>query len=318
MRQKKSQKKISIVTPVLNEESVLSEFYNRVRKVLELNSVFFEIIFVNDGSTDKTPSILLNLHNKDSRVKIISFSRNFGHASAISAGLNFASGDATIVMDADLQDPPEVLESFIKKWKEGYHIVNGIKTKRKENFIKRFCYWFFYRLLSGVSSLKIPLDAGAFCLMDRRVVDIVNSLPERNRFLTGLRTWTGFRYYNLEFERADRFAGKTKYSLKKLFRLAADGIFSFSYVPLRLTAVLGFVIASISLIAILIVVYLRLFAHTLPVSGFASTIIVILFLGGMQLMTIGLLGEYIARIYDEVKRRPLYVIKEKKGFNDEN
>src|SRR3989344_1043562 len=275
-----------------------------------------EIIFVDDGSRDKTLEILKAKAREDEKVKIISFSRNFGHPLAISAGLEHASGSAGIVMDSDLQDPPEVIKKFIARWREGYNVVYGVRRGRKEWFGKKLAYWAFYRILQNLSPLKMPLDSGDFSLFDRRVLEVIKKMPERNRFVRGLRTWAGFKQTGVEFERDVRFAGKTKYPFKKLLRLAADGIFSFSYLPLKIATFFGFIIALASFVAILAVLYLRIFAGSLPITGFASTIIVVLFLGGIQLITIGLLGEYVGRIYEEVKKRPLYVIEEKIGFND--
>lgn len=305
---------ISIIAPVFNEEAVVSEFYNRVANVLNKNSTSFEIIFIDDGSTDKTLDKIKKLGNQDFSVKAISFSRNFGHGMAISAGLVHAQGEAVIILDGDLQDPPEVLPEFINKWKEGYEVVYGVRAKRKEWFGKKLSYWLFYRILKKLSSLEMPVDAGDFCLMSRIVVDQIKTLPERNPFVRGLRSWVGFRQCGVVYERSRRFAGVTKYSLSKLLKLATDGVFSFSHIPLKLATFLGFVIATGSFLAILVVLYARVFVGVLPPRGFASTVIIILFLGGVQLISIGILGEYVARIYEEVKHRPLYIIKEKMGF----
>lgn len=309
-------KKISVIVPVLNEEAVILEFYDRAKKVLESITDSHEIIFVDDGSTDSTLIKLKEFAKNDSRVKIISFSRNFGHPIAISAGLDYASGEAVIIIDADLQDPPEILPEFIKKWQEGFEIIYGIRTKRKEWWGKRLAYWCFYRIFKKLASLNVPLDAGDFSLIDRKVADIIKSLPERNRFIRGLRSWAGFKQCGVVYERAGRFAGKTKYSFKKLLKLAADGIFSFSYIPLRLATFLGFLVAAVAFLAILAVLYLRIFYGVIGIPGFSSTIITLLFIGSIQLVAIGILGEYIARIYEEVKHRPLYVINEKIGFDE--
>ncbi len=305
---------ISIIAPVFNEEVVVEEFYNRVVNVLSKISTSFEIIFIDDGSTDKTLYKIKKLSERDSSIKAISFSRNFGHSMAISAGLDNAQGEAVIILDGDLQDPPEILPEFINKWKEGYDVVYGIRTRRKEWFGKRLTYWLFYRILKKLSNLKIPVDAGDFCLMDKAVVESIRSLPERNRFIRGLRSWVGFKQYGLVYERSSRFAGVTKYPLGKLIKLATDAIFSFSDIPLKIATWLGFIIAGGSFIAILAVLYAKVFWGALPPRGFASTVIVILFLGGVQLISIGVLGEYVARIYEEVKHRPLYIIREKIGL----
>lgn len=308
-------KKISVVAPVFNEENVVEEFYNRVKSVLSSSVSDYEIIFVDDGSTDSTLEKLHYLREKDSRVKILSFSRNFGHIVAVTAGLDFASGDAIAIMDSDLQDPPEVLLNFLGKWQEGYKVVYGIRIKRKEWFGKRFAYWFFYRLFRMLSSLKdIPVDAGEFSLLDKRVADIIKTLPERNRFLRGLRIWVGFKHCGVKYNREGRFAGKTKYPLSKLIKLAADNIFSFSFIPLKIATVVGFTIALLDFLVILIIICLRLFYGIIGVPGFSSTIIAIFFVGGVQLISLGILGEYIARIYEEVKQRPRYVVKEKIGL----
>ncbi len=305
------------MAPVFNEEAVVLEFYNRIKKVLEEAVDSFEIIFVDDGSQDTTLQKLKDLHSSDSRIKVISFSRNFGHAMAISAGIEHASGDAVVVIDGDLQDPPEVVPEFLKKWEEGSQVVYGIRRKRKEWFGKRLAYWAFYRIfrkLAFASLNNVPLDAGDFCLMDRRVVEVIKNLPERNRFLRGLRSWAGFRQSGVEYERASRFAGSTKYPLRKLIKLAADGIFSFSYIPLRIATFFGLLVAAAAFAGIIFVLYLRLVKGLVGTVGYYSTLISILFIGAIQLIGIGILGEYIARIYEEVKHRPLYVVKEKIGL----
>lgn len=310
-------KTISAVVPVFNEDAVVLEFYNRIKKVLEEVADSFELIFVDDGSQDATLQKLKDLRVKDGRIKIISFSRNFGHAMAISAGIEHASGDAVVVIDGDLQDPPEVISEFLKKWEEGYPVVYGIRRKRKEWFGKRLAYWAFYRIfrkLAFASLSNVPLDAGDFCLMDRQVVEVIKNLPERNRFLRGLRSWAGFRQSGVEYERAGRFAGSTKYSLKKLIKLAADGIFSFSYAPLRVATFFGFFVAAAAFAGIIFALYLRLVKGLVGTIGYYSTLISVLFIGGVQLISVGILGEYVARVYEEVKRRPLYVVKEKIGL----
>lgn len=307
-------KKLSVIAPLLNEEEVVLEFYNRTKQALSSLTNNYEIIFVDDGSTDSTLSKLKEIHAQDKNVKVISFSRNFGHPMAISAGLDHVTGDGIMVVDADLQDPPELISDFVKKWQEGYEVVYGVRKKRKEWFGKRLAYWLFYRLLKKASSLSIPVDSGDFSFLDKKVVNVMKAMPERNRFLRGLRSWSGFRQFGLEYERAARFAGSTKYPFKKLLKLAADGIFSFSYIPLRLAMAAGFLVAGVAFLAILIVLYLRIFVGIVGNTGFASTIIAILFLGGIQLIAVGILGEYIGRIYDEVKNRPLYVVKEKIGL----
>jgi polyisoprenyl-phosphate glycosyltransferase len=306
--------KISVIAPVYNEAEVVDAFSERVVKTLDATCDFFEIIFIDDGSTDKTFEKLNNLSSCDSRIKVVSFSRNFGHPMAISAGLDYATGDAVIIMDADLQDPPEIVADFLNKWKEGFDIVYGVRKKRKEWIGKRFCYWLFYRLFRKLSSIDMPLDSGDFCLMDVKVVINIRSLPERNRFIRGLRVWTGFKQIGIPYERLARKHGKTKYSFGKLVKLALDGILSFSYIPIRLATIFGLIIAGAAFLAILAVLFFRIFYGVIGTPGFSSIVILILFIGGIQLIAIGILGEYIARIYEEVKNRPLYVISQKIGL----
>ena len=306
--------KISVIAPVFNEEKVVDEFYRRTKKMLEKLSALHEIIFIDDGSADSTLARIKKLRQADENVKIVCFSRNFGHAAAISAGLDHASGDAVMVIDADLQDPPEVLEKFINKWREGYEVVYGIRRKRKEWFGKRFCYWLFYRMMRASSTLKMPLDAGDFSLMDKKVVEVIKNMPERNRFVRGLRSWAGYKQIGIEYDRQERFAGETKYPFKKLLRLAADGIFSFSYVPLRLVTLFGFLVAALAFVAVFFLLYERYIVGNVGVPGIPATLVAVLFLGGIQLISIGVLGEYIARVYEETKQRPHYIVKEKDGL----
>ncbi len=307
----------SIVIPLYNEEGTVEELYKRLDTMASGIEGRLEFLLVNDGSTDGTLDILREHASKDPRVKIIDLSRNFGHQTAISAGIDHAGGDAVIVMDGDLQDPPEVIPEFIKKWKEGYEVVYAIRRKRKENMFKRAAYFLFYRIMKMFSKIDIPLDAGDFSLMDRRVVEELRSIPERNRFVRGLRTWVGFRQTGLAYEREGRYAGKAKYTFTKLLRLAFDGLVSFSDVPLKFAANLGFLITSAAFVGV--VVYLvRYFLEIDEKTprGFPTLIISILFLGGIQLLTIGVLGEYIGRIHEEVKGRPLYVVRKKYGFDE--
>ena len=303
----------SIVIPIFNENETIPELYRRLKAVIDTLDAPTEVILVDDGSRDNSFELLKEVHSKDSRFKVLRFSRNFGHQTAISAGLDAATGDAVILMDGDLQDPPEVLPQFIAKWREKYDVVYAIRKKRKENIFKRAAYAGFYRLLRALSYLEIPLDSGDFCLMDKRVADTVRNMKERSRFVRGLRTWAGFRQTGLEYERDYRFAGEPKYTFSKLLRLAYDGLFSFSTVPLRLAVYSGFVFASVAFIGGLFIIYQKLF-HGINVVGWASTIVVIIFFGGIILATLGIIGEYISRIYEEVKNRPLYVIQDKIGF----
>ena len=305
----------SVVAPVYNEEDVVEEFCKRTSAALSAYSKQWEIIFVDDGSIDRTPDILRELHKGNPHIKFISFSRNFGHASALSAGLAHADGSAVALIDSDLQDPPEVLPEFFEKWKEGYDVVYGVRKKRKENVFKRGAYWTFYRLFKSVAKLEnAALDSGDFAVLDRKVVLALRDLPERSRFLRGLRSWVGYRQYGLAYEREARFAGTSKYSFRKLLRLALDGFFSFSYVPLRFATFLGLFVALAAFLGILIILYLRLTYGVIGIPGFSTTLIGILFFGAVQLISLGILGEYIGRIYDEVRHRPLYLIKESAGL----
>jgi len=305
---------ISIVVPVFNEEDALPELHARLTDVLAPLETPYELVLVDDGSTDRTVEVLHQLHVGDSRVKFIRLARNFGHQAALTAGLAHASGQAVIVMDADLQDPPEVIPKLLARWQEGFEVVYAIRRHRKESLPKRLAYATFYRLLSWVASLRMPLDTGDFCLMDRRVVEQLNALPERNRFLRGLRSWVGFRQTGVEYERQRRYAGQTKYDFFRLMRLALDGLVSFSYLPLRVASSIGILTSVGSLMVGLYYFLLRLLGHREPI-GFAAVVISVLFLGGVQLVTIGIMGEYVGRIFDEVKSRPVYIAREKEGFD---
>ena len=304
----------SVVIPIYNEQEIIPELYNRLTKVLSQYQEPYEIIFIDDGGSDKSVEILKDFQKNDGHIKIISFSRNFGHQIAVCAGIDHASGDAVIIMDGDLQDPPEVLPLFIEKWKEGFEVVYGIRKKRKEFILKRMAYSIFYRLLKKISNVNIPLDSGDFSIIDKKIVATMKQMEERNRFVRGIRSWIGFRQTGLEYERDKRYAGEVKYTLRKLIRLAFDGLLSFSYVPLQAASLMGFIISFVSFFGILVVIFLRLFTD-LSIPGFASTAVLILFLGGIQLITIGIIGEYVGRIYDEVKQRPLYIKKESIGFD---
>ena len=304
---------ISVVVPMLNEEANLPTLYDRLTGVLTSLGMSYELVLVNDGSSDGTHTEIARLHRQDPRVKYIRLARNFGHQAALTAGLAHARGRAVVVMDADLQDPPEVIEDLLARWEDGFDVVYAIRRHRKESAPKRIAYALFYRLLHRVAAVDIPLDAGDFCLMDRRVVDQLNALPERNRFLRGLRTWVGFRQTGVEYERQVRHAGQTQYGFWKLVRLAVDGLVSFSYIPLRVASTVGFAVSLGSLLVGLYYLVLRLAGHREP-AGFAGIIISVLFLGGVQLITIGIMGEYIGRIFDEVKSRPVYIVAETAGF----
>lgn len=314
---------VSVVVPCFNEEAVLPELFKRLSKAAATWGMDYEIICVDDGSRDDTWKLLKEQHAADPRWRGLSFARNFGHQTAVSAGLYCAMGDAVVVIDADLQDPPEELCRFFEKWRQGYDVVYAIRQNRKEGVLKKICYWSFYRLMAGIASFDVPLDSGDFCLMNRRVVDIIKQMPERNRFVRGLRAWTGFKQIGIAYERPARAAGETKYGFRKLFKLAWDGLFSFSTVPLVLVSYLGLFISTIAALGIVFTLAQRLFAGWFeklglaPVPGYATTVISVLFLGGVQLLCLGILGEYIGRIYEEVKRRPMWVVREQHGIRVE-
>ena len=303
--------KISIILPVYNEEENIQPIYERVTAVLQKLTKAYEIIFVNDGSRDRTAELLITLQKKDTYVRVLTFTRNFGHQAAVTAGLDHCTGDYVAILDADLQDPPEVLPEFLKKLEDGYDVVYAIRTSRKENFFKRVAYSGFYRLLKAVSNIDIPLDSGDFCVMTRRVVLTMRKLPERNRFVRGIRSWVGFKQTGLAYERAERHAGNSKYTFRKLLQLATDGILSFSYIPLRLMTFGGLFAFFMSIVGVFVALYLRLFTRTF-VPGFATTVMLLMFSGGLIMLGLGIIGEYIARIYDEVKQRPPYVLVDAK------
>jgi len=303
----------SIVIPLYNEERTIPELQRRLALTLETMDGPVEVILVDDGSNDSSFALLTQIHRKDPRFKILRLSRNFGHQIAISAGIDVARGDAVILMDGDLQDPPELLTSMVAHWNEGYQVVYTVKRSRKENAVKRFAFRSFYRLMHALSTVKIPMEAGNFSLLDRTVVDVLRAMPERNRYLSGMRAWAGFRQIGIEFDRDARYAGKPQMSLHRLFDLALDGILSFSKVPLRMAIYLGLSAACVSFLGGLYVLYEKLFTDK-AILGWASTIVSIAFLGGLILLTLGIIGEYIGRIYDEVKQRPLYVIRDAVGF----
>lgn len=305
----------SLIIPVWNEEAVIPVLYARLVEIMEKTGDPWEVIFVNDGSSDRSLELLVALHAQDRRVKLLNFSRNFGHQIAITAGFDYADGDAVIAMDADLQDPPEVLLRMIEKWREGYDVAYAVRTKRAGE--TRFKLWtasLFYRLIRAIADVDIPLDAGDFRLMDRRVVLAMRRLRERSRFMRGLSSWVGFKQVAVEYERAPRYAGETKYPLRKMLRLANNAITSFSHVPLQMATYTGFFFAGMSGLGIVTAVLLRLFGHDV-LFGQATTLVSVLFLGGIQLIFLGILGEYLGRIYDEVKNRPLYIVADAYGLD---
>ena len=299
---------LSVVVPVLNEERNIPELVRRLTDVLRTAvACDYEIVFVDDGSSDATPQILRRLHDDDPRVKSVHLARNFGHQTAISAGLRAAGGDAVVVMDGDLQDAPEVIPQFVSRWREGYQVVYAIRARREAAGIKGIAYKAFYRMLRRISQIDIPPDSGDFSLMDRRVVDEINRMPERARFVRGMRSWVGFRQVGVDVSRAARHAGTPKYTYARLLRLAFDGFFGFSSRPLQLASVCGLTVSAIALALAVTLVLLRI-VHGIPLQGWTSLMVTMLFLGGVQLISLGILGEYVGRIYDEARGRPPYVV----------
>ena len=301
---------LSIVVPVFNETAVFPELLRRVTAVLDLLKLpSSEVIFVDDGSRDNTLDQVRAAASRDPRVKYLSFSRNFGHQVAVSAGIEHALGARVVVMDGDLQDPPELIPDLMARHAEGWEVVYAVRKNRKEGPVLKACYALFYRLMERISDIEIPLDTGDFCLMDRRVADVLRRMPERNRFVRGIRAWAGFRQTALAYDRDKRFAGKAKYSLGRLVRLALDGVTSFSDFPLRLSGYLGFAIAGLSVLGLAYSVISKLFFNSTP-QGWTSLTIAIFFIGGVQLLMLSVVGHYVSRIYTEVRQRPLYVLKD--------
>ena len=300
----------SIVIPVFNEEEVIEHTYERLKTVMESAEGKYELLFINDGSRDRSVEILLNLSERDKRIKIVDFSRNFGHQIAITAGMDYALGDAIVIIDADLQDPPELILEMIQKWREGYDVVYAKRTARKgETFFKKQTASAFYRILRAMTEIEIPIDTGDFRLIDRKVCNQMKNIHEKNRFVRGLVSWVGFKQTAVEYERDERFAGETKYPLKRMLKLSLDGITSFSYKPLKLANYLGASLSVIGFVYMLIVLYQKLFTTT-TVTGWSSIIVIQLFFSGITLMMLGVIGEYIGRIYDEAKDRPLYIVRD--------
>jgi len=305
--------RVSLAIPVYNEETVLPELLRRIRGVLgQIAGGPHEIVIVDDGSTDRTAEILKKeAEERDDLVAIV-FSRNFGHQAALTAALDRASGDVTIVMDGDLQDPPEAIPQFLEKHAQGYDVVYAQRVRRKEVWWLRACYFLFYRLISTLSTIELPLDAGDFGLLSRRVVDRLRAMPEYHRYLRGMRTWVGFRQIGIPIERAERHSGEPKYSTWKLLKLASDGIFSFSIVPLRLAGILGNAAIFLSAIYALFAAYAKLFLRRSP-QGFTALIFAVTFLAGVQLFFIGIIGEYVGRLYEASKARPFYIVSQQFG-----
>jgi len=306
----KKQPVYSVVVPAYNEQEVIKATYDRLTKVMKEMGESYELIFINDGSKDTTAELIAEFCENDASVRLINFTRNFGHMSAISAGMENARGQAIFVIDADLQDPPEVFPEMAAKWKEGYHVVYGKRTKRKgESIFKKLTAKVFYRFLRRMTSVDLPPDTGEFRLIDRKVCDVVNSLPEKSRYIRGLVSWVGFKQIPVDYVREERFAGVTKYPFRKMLTFAMDAVTSFSHKPLKLATMLGVSISLVSFLYILYVIYQRYFTDR-TVDGWASTIAAILFTQGIVLMILGLMGEYIGRIYKELQNRPNYIIQE--------
>jgi dolichol-phosphate mannosyltransferase len=300
---------ITVVVPCFNEGQVVRRCHEQLSKVLRGIADWYEIIYVDDGSRDNTLSELESIHATDPNVTVIELSRNFGHQSAVSAGLEAGQGEVVVIIDSDLQDPPEVISAMLKKWGEGYEVVYGVRdTRAGESSFKVWTAKLFYRLINSLSDVTIPADAGDFRLLDRKAVEAIKSMPERHRLIRGMCSWIGFRQYGLHYARAPRAAGKTKYPVRKMLNLALDGIASFSAVPLRVVSVIGFLAAFLSLLGIVYALVVRLFTHHW-VAGWAISFVGMLFLGGLQMMSLGVLGEYVGRIYSETKQRPLYLAR---------
>jgi dolichol-phosphate mannosyltransferase len=300
----------SIVAPIYNELENIPQLYRRVREVMDSTGESWELLLVDDGSTDGSTDAICRLGMEDQRVRPVIFARNFGHQIAITAGWDYARGDAVVTIDADLQDPPELILEMVQKWKQGYEVVYAVRVEREgESWFKLWTASLFYRIIYRITDVKIPLDTGDFRLLDRKVVDVLKNMRERHRFPRGMSAWVGFKQIGVEYKRAARQAGETKYPFRKMFRLALNAITSFSYFPLQVATFFGFASAGIAILAIIPVVYLRM-TGSQAFFGQATTLIAVLFLGGVQLISLGILGEYIGRLYDEAKGRPLYIVRE--------
>jgi len=301
----------SIIAPIYNEFDNLPELYRRVKEVMDSTGEAWELILVDDGSSDGSTGRIRELAAQDATVRPVIFARNFGHQIAVTAGLDYSRGEAVVIIDADLQDPPEVILELAKKWKEGYEVVYAVRAEREgESWFKLLTASVFYRLIYRITDVKIPLDTGDFRLVDRKVVDVMNGMREKHRFLRGMGAWVGFKQIGVEYKRAARYSGETKYPLKKMLRLAINAITGFSYFPLQLATYFGFISAGLAILAIPVIVTLRLAGETHFFEGQTTTLVAVLFLGGVQLISLGILGEYIGRIYDEAKGRPLYIVRD--------
>jgi glycosyltransferase involved in cell wall biosynthesis len=302
---------LSIITPIFNESKNIPELYRRVRQVMESSGQTWELIMVDDGSTDGSADLIRQLAVQDSHIRPVIFARNFGHQLAVTAGLDYSRGRAIVIMDADLQDPPELILELIAKWQEGYEVVYAIRAHREgETAFKLLTASLFYRLIARMTDVNIPMDTGDFRLLDRKVVDVLNKMRERHRFLRGMSVWVGFKQTGVEYTRAARFAGETKYPFKKMFKFAWDAVTSFSYLPLQVATYLGFISAGMSILGIPVVAVMRMTGSQAAFAGQATTLVAVLFLGGVQLICLGILGEYVGRLYDEVRGRPLYIVRE--------
>ena len=308
---------VSVVIPIFNEQENLPELRRRMVLALEKSGEPWELVLVNDGSRDRSAEMIRQYHAEDPRIKLVDLSRNFGHQPAVTAGVHAARGDCVILIDGDLQDPPEIIPDMIAKWREGYQVVLGERSGRSERGVRGIGFRMFYPILRSLTDLPGAPDAGIFGLMDRRVVEEFNRLPERNRFIPGLRLWLGFKQGSVIYDRNDRAAGKPKQTMRRLIHYAMDAIFSFSYRPLRWVTWMGIFVATITF-GLMIIYLIQILTHKgLPVGqGFWTTTFLILFLGGVQMISIGILGEYIGRIYEEIKQRPLYIVRERIGFDD--
>jgi polyisoprenyl-phosphate glycosyltransferase len=307
--------RLSVAIPVHNEESALPELLQRLGSTLDkLTGGPHEMVFVDDGSTDRTFEMLAAASRQDPRILALSLSRNFGHQVAITAALDQVTGDATVVMDGDLQDVPEEIPKFVEKFQEGFDVVYAKRVRRKEPWPLRLCYYVFYRMMASLSDIRLPLDSGDFGLMSRRVVEQLRRMPEHHRYLRGLRSWVGFRQTGLEVERAERNSGRSKYSLTRLLKLAFDGIFAFSIVPIRAASIFGAFVIFLSFLYALYALYAKLFLHESP-QGFTALIVAVTFLSGIVIFFLGVIGEYVGRIYEEIKERPHYVIARRAGWS---
>ena len=307
---------ISLVVPLYNEEESIGFLVERLNNLMNSLSLEIEVVLVNDGSQDKTEELIYAIGMNDKRYQIISLSRNFGHQFAITAGLKYTNAnEAVMILDGDLQDPPELLETFYKYYEQGYDVVYGVRKKRKESFIQRISYHTFYRILRSLSLVDIPLDSGDFSLLSRRVVDLINSMPEESRYIRGMRAWAGFKQIGVEYERDTRVAGQSKYSFKELFKLAYNGIFNFSVLPIKFITSLGIGSISIALLYFLKVLYQKIFSDDVPI-GFTGLLFAIILFGGVQLVCLGVIGEYVSRTFFQVKQRPLFIVKNRL-FNGE-